>query len=43
MKVFDEFLQKEVIVQPEITPDIGVEMKMEDPEEFKEILAKEED
>jgi len=38
MKVFDEYLQKEVIVQPEITPEIGVEMKMDEPEEFKEIF-----
>ena len=40
MKVWDEFLKKEVDVQTEITPEVGIEMKMEDPEEFEEILSK---
>ena len=42
MKVFDEVIGKEVYVQEEITPEIGVEMKMEDPEEFKEIMKSDE-
>ena len=42
MKVFDEFLKKEVVVQDDITPEVGIEMQMDDPEEFEEILSKEE-
>ena len=37
MKVFDEFLNEEVYVQEEITPEIGVELKMEDPEELRAV------
>ena len=43
MKVYDEYLKKEVIVQPKVTPEIGVEMKMDDPKEFKDIFDKGED
>lgn len=43
MKVFDEFLQKEVEVQEEITPEVGIEMKMDDPKEFEDVLSKGED
>ena len=42
MKIFDNILGKEVDVQEEITPAIGVEIKLEDPEEFKEIMKSEE-
>ena len=31
MKVFDEYLQQEVEVQEEITPEIGRELKLEGP------------
>lgn len=43
MKVFDEFLQKEVEVQEDITPEVGIEMQMDDPKEFEDVLAKGED
>ena len=33
MKVFDEYLQEEVEVQEYITPEIGVELKLEEPKE----------
>ena len=42
MKVYDEYLQKEVEVQEEITPEIGREIKIEDPEEFKDIINRSE-
>ena len=32
-KVFDEFLQIEVEVQEEITPEIGVEIILEEPKD----------
>ena len=35
MKVWDEILKKEVYVQEEITPEIGKEIKLEDPKEFQ--------
>ncbi len=38
MKVFDEFLQEDVEVQEEITPEIGKEMLIKDPEEFNFVL-----
>ena len=38
-KVFDEVLNKEVEVQEDITPDIGREILLEDPEEFIEIIG----
>lgn len=38
MKVFDEFLQEDVEVQEEITPETGKEMLIEDPEEFNFVL-----
>lgn len=42
MKVFDENLKKEVDVQEEITPEIGREIKLDDPKEFAEIMKSEE-
>jgi len=36
MKVFDEYLNEEVEVQEEITPEIGKELKLEEPKEVKE-------
>ena len=33
MKVFDEYLQEEVEVQEYITPEIGKELKLEEPKE----------
>ena len=42
MKIFDNVLNKEVEVQEEITPEIGKEIKIDDPEEFKEIMKGEE-
>lgn len=38
VKYFDEVLQQEVEVQEEITPEIGREMKIEDPIEFEELF-----
>ena len=35
---FDEFLGKEVTVQEEITPEIGKELRMEDPAMFSSIF-----
>ena len=35
---FDEFLGKGVTVQEEITPEIGKELKMEDPAMFSSIF-----
>lgn len=40
MKVFDEYLDKEVEVQEEITPEIGKEIQLDDPKEFKNIIEK---
>ena len=40
MKVYDEYLKKEIEVQEEITPDIGKEIQLEDPIEFKQIIEK---
>ena len=37
MKVYDEFLQKEVEVQEEITPEIGKEIIINDPRDKKTI------
>ena len=42
MIIFDEFLQQDIEVQEEITPEIGKEMKIYDPAEFDEIIGKEE-
>lgn len=39
MKRFDEYLQREVEIQEDITPEIGKEIKLEEPKEFKEVLA----
>ena len=36
-KYFDEFLNEEIEVQDEITPEIGRELKLVDPDEFKEL------
>lgn len=33
MKIFDEYLQQEVEVQEEITPEIGRELKLEEPKQ----------
>lgn len=38
VKYFDEVLQQEVEVQEEITPEIGREMKIEDPIEFEKLF-----
>ena len=40
-KIFDEVLQQEVYVQEEITPEEGREIKLYDPETFKEIMSEE--
>ena len=42
MKVFDEFLQEEVDIQEEITPENGKEIKIEDPEGFEFVVEDEE-
>lgn len=36
MKVYDEYLKKEVEVQEYITPEIGKELKLEEPKEVEE-------
>lgn len=41
MKVFDEVLQKEVEVQETITPEVGKELKIDDPKEW-DVLKEEE-
>ena len=38
MKVFDEILKEEVEVQEEITPDKSLEMKLKNPQEYKETI-----
>lgn len=42
MKIFDKHLKKEVEVQEEITPEVGKEIKLDDPKEFAEIMKSEE-
>lgn len=37
MKVYDDFLKCEVEVQETITPEIGKEIKLEEPKEFEEL------
>ena len=34
---FDDVLKKDVEVQEEITPEIGKELKLDDPKELKEL------
>lgn len=38
--VFDEYLNKEVEVHDEVTPNIGKNLKIEDPDIFKQIFEK---
>lgn len=37
MVVFDEYLNEEIEVQEEITPDTGLEMKLKSPQIYAEI------
>lgn len=37
MKIYDEYLKCEVEVQEEITPEIGKEMKIENPTKYNEL------
>lgn len=41
MKIFDEVLEREVIVQQEITPEKGKQIQLEEPELFKELKESE--
>lgn len=41
MKIYDEYLKQEVEVQEKITPEIGKEIRLDDPEEFKNIIEEE--
>lgn len=43
MKFFDEILGKEEQVHEEVTPDKGVELKLEDPETFDGLFFDEEE
>lgn len=38
MKIFDEYLQQEIEVQEEITPEIGREIQLEEPKEFQNVI-----
>lgn len=38
MKVFDPIMNKEVVVQELVTPEVGVEIVLNDPESFKKIF-----
>lgn len=38
-KVFDEVLNREVEVQEDVTPEVGKEILLEDPEEFLEVIG----
>ena len=40
MKIYDDVLNREVEVQEEITPEKGKEIRLEDPEEFKNIIER---
>lgn len=38
MEIFDEVLGKEEKIHQEVTPETGVYIELEEPEEFKEIF-----
>ncbi len=42
MKVFDEVLDMEIEVHEEVTPENGIEIFMNEPEELKEVFGGEE-
>ena len=39
MKQYDEVLKEEIEVQEQITPDKALEMRLKNPQEFKEIIG----
>lgn len=43
MKVFDEVLNKEEKVHDEVTPEVGINVELKEPESFKALFEEEEE